>query len=421
MPSESWGKLIWSAEKMSSLKSSLGASATDESAAPNVLLFANTGWYLYNFRRSLAESLRREGYNVILASPPDDYGPKLRALGFKWLEVPMQRRSVNPARELLLLRWLSNAMLREQIHLVHSFTLKCAIYGSLAARMAGVPGRINAVAGLGYTFTRNDPKARVIRLVANTMMKIALGGKGLKLVLQNPDDFSVFQRLNVLPPERFALIPGSGVNCERFKPDLFRKRFGNLQVLLPARILWDKGVAEFVEAARIVRERGGGVDFLMAGNPDEGNPTSVPLETIREWEQQGLVRWLGHVDDMAALYGRVDVVALPSYREGLPKGLIEAGACGLPLIATNVPGCKHVVEHGVNGLLVPPQAAEPLAEAVISLRDDPDLRERLGHAARRVVLEQFDERIILKHTREIYAELLGEAARKFPVPAREAA
>lgn len=382
---------------------------------PNILLFANTGWYLYNFRRSLAESLRRDGYNVILASPPDAYGPKLQQLGYKWIAVPMQRRSVNPLRELVLLRWLVQLMRREQIDLVHSFTLKCAIYGSLAGRMAGVQGRINAVAGLGYTFTRNSIKARIIRFIATGMMRVALGGKGLKLVLQNPDDASVFRRLGVLAPDRFALIAGSGVNCDRFKPNPLHVRGQRLRVLLPARILWDKGVAEFVEAARLVRQRGGGVQFLLAGAPDEGNPTAVPKAELQAWQREGLVDWLGHVDDMATLYRSVDVVALPSYREGLPKGLIEAGACGLPLITTDVPGCKHVVEHGRNGLLVPAREAGPLADAIMQLRDDVALCEVLGREARRDVLTRFDERIVLRMTRDVYSELLEWPNRTGPL------
>lgn len=377
----------------------------------NVLLFANTGWYLYNFRRSLAESLRRDGYNVVLASPPDEYGPRLQALGFKWVAVPMQRRSVNPLRELVLLRWLVQLMQREQIDLVHSFTLKCAIYGSLAGRMAGVQGRINAVAGLGYTFTSNSIKARTIRFIANSMMRVALGGSGVKLVLQNPDDAEVFQRLGVLALDQFALIAGSGVNCDRFKPNPLHVRGDQLRVLLPARILWDKGVAEFVEAARLVRQRGGGVKFLLAGAPDAGNPTAVPEAALRGWQLEGLVEWLGHVDDMATLYRSVDVVALPSYREGLPKGLIEAGACGLPLITTDVPGCRHVVEHGRNGLLVPAREAGPLSDAIMRLRDDAALCEVLGREARRDVLARFDERIVLRQTRDVYGELLEQPNR----------
>lgn len=258
-----------------------------------VLLFANTGWYLFNFRRSLAESLRHEGYEVLLASPPDEYGPKLAALGFRWIAVPMERRSINPLRELLRLRWLKSLMHREQVQLVHSFTLKCAIYGSLAARAAGVPARINAVAGLGYTFTSNGWRPRALRLIATSMMKLAFGGQGMKLVLQNPDDEAMFRQLGTVTPKAICMIPGSGVNTDKFKPRRVAREPGPLQVLLPARILWDKGVMEFIDAARLVKSKGGNVAFLLAGSPDPGNPTSVPPAKILEWEAEGLVTCLG--------------------------------------------------------------------------------------------------------------------------------
>jgi glycosyltransferase involved in cell wall biosynthesis len=383
-----------------------GQPAQPRGNAPRVLLFANTAWYLYNFRLSLAKALRAEGYEVLLASPADAYGQRIEAEGFRWVPVPMQRRSTHPIRELLLLRWLKRLMQRERIDLVHSFTLKCAIYGSLAARMAGVPARINAVAGLGYTFTRNSPRARVIRFVASTMMRMALAGPGLRMIVQNPDDLATFERMGVLDPKHFVLIPGSGVDCEKFKPDPNKQRGNPFKVLLPARILWDKGVAEFVEAARIVKARGGGVQFLLAGSPDLGNPTSVPEDTIRGWEREGLLTWLGHVEDMPALYCSVDAVALPSYREGLPKGLIEAAACGLPLIATDVPGCKEVVQHRVNGLLVADRQSEPIADAVMSLCCDVALANTLGSAAREGALNRFDERSVLSRSLLVYQALL---------------
>lgn len=375
-----------------------------------VLLYANTAWYLYNFRRSLALSLRQEGYEVVLASPPDPYGEELRKLGFQWVPVPMVRRSVNPLRELRLLWWLKALMLREGIQLVHSFTLKCAIYGSIAGRMAGVPGRINAVAGLGFTFTRNGPKARALRLVAGTMLRMAMGGKGVRLILQNPDDLAMFQRLNLLPAEHITLIPGSGVNCERFQPSGQPPRQPGevFKVLLPARVLWDKGVAEYVQAARKVRdELGGGVEFLIAGEPDPGNPTAVPVEDIKDWQRQGLITWLGHVADMPALYRQVHAVVLPSYREGLPKGLIEAGAAGLPLVATDVPGCNQVVKHRHNGLLVPAKDAAALALAIAELRDDPLQCDAYGGAARAYVQQQFEETIVNARTKAVYRELAG--------------
>lgn len=371
-------------------------------------MFANTDWYLYNFRRSLALALRDAGHEVILLSPPGPYGAKLQALGLPWHPAPMDRRSLNPLREAALVMWLSRFMKSQGVDLVHGFTIKCAVYGSLAARLAGVPARVNAVAGMGYVFTSNDAKARVLRPVVRSLLRLALGGQGSRLILQNPDDVRLFQKAGLVDETTIRLIPGSGVDCSRFAPtDSAPQQPGTrMRVVLPARLLWDKGLAEFIDAARQLRAAGKPIDFLLAGDPDPGNPAAVPESTVRQWMDEGLVQWLGHVDDMQALFRSVDVVALPSYREGLPKGLIEAGASGLPLVTTDVPGCREVVTNNVDGLQVPVKNATALADALARLCDDPALRARLGAAARAKALAEFDERIVIERTMMVYEELV---------------
>ena len=375
--------------------------------ANKVILFANTEWYLYNFRRSFALALQQRGYEVLLISPPGAYGSKLRELGLRWEPLPMNRRSLNPLREALLLTYLWRLFRRERPSLVHGFTIKCAVYGSLAARLAGVAARVNAVAGMGYVFTSRDLKARMLRPVVRTLMRTALGGSDARLILQNPDDVAMFKGAGLVDPTRIRLIRGSGVDCSRFMPqDLAaRDQTRALRVLLAARLLWDKGLAEFVEAARQLRGEGRAIDFLVAGDPDPGNPAAVPEALIRGWHTEGVLHWLGHVDDMAALFANVDVVVLPSYREGLPKGLIEAAACALPLITTNVPGCREVVTDEVDGLIVPPRDGLALASAIGRLHDDPSMAARLGAAARAKALAQFDERIVINDTIAVYREL----------------
>lgn len=374
-----------------------------------ILLFANTEWYLYNFRRSLALALRDAGHEVLLVSPPGPYGERLRALGFRWEAAPMERRSLHPWRELVLVDWLRRLCRTERIDLVHGFTIKCAVYGSLAARLAGVPARVNAVAGMGYVFTSDDLKARMLRPLVRGLLRLALDGEGARLILQNPDDVALFASAGLVRPHTVRLIPGSGVDCLRFAPPAQDPpSLGpphRLRVVLPARLLWDKGIAEYVEASRLLQAQGRAIEFLLAGTPDPGNPAAVPEETIRGWAEQGLVRWLGHVEDMPALFRSVDVVVLPSYREGLPKGLIEAGASGMPLVTTDVPGCREVVRHGVDGLLVPARDGPSLARAIASLHDDADLRRRLGGAARVRATTEFDERKIIAATLAVYREL----------------
>ncbi len=381
-----------------------------------VVLYANTDWYLYNFRRSLALALQRTGCEVLLLSPSGPYGEKLRKLGLRWEPLPMDRRSLNPLREFALLWHLTRLFAHERPALVHSFTIKCAVYGSLAARFAGVRARINAVAGMGYVFISDELKARLLRPVVRVLLRAALDGKNARLVLQNADDVELFERAGLTEHGNIRLIRGSGVNCEQFarRNSAQSRQQGISRVLLAARLLWDKGIAEYVEAARILRAQGRSVQFLLAGTPDPGNPAAIPVKTIQGWVAEGLVDWLGHVDDMPALLATVDVVALPSYREGLPKSLIEAAACGLPLVATDVPGCREVITDGKDGLLVPVRDAVALAAAIARLLDDRELAARLGAAAREKALAEFDERIVIERTLAVYQELLGDSTQIQP-------
>ena len=386
-----------------------------------VVLFANTDWYLWNFRRTLALALRDAGHEVVLLSPPGDYGEKLRALGLRWEALPMDRRSLNPLREAALLGHLWRLLRRERPDLVHGFTIKCAVYGALASRLAGVPARVGAVTGLGYVFTSTDAKARALRLPVRGLLRFALGGRQARLILQNPDDVAMFTAAGLVDADHIRLIPGSGVDCVRFAPGDGDGGAGDgrrghgpdpdaptppLRVLVAARLLWDKGLAEYVQAARMLHAEGRRIDFLLAGDPDPGNPAAVPEATVNGWVDEGLLQWLGHVDDMPALLRSVDVAVLPSYREGLPKGLIEAAACGLPLVTTDVPGCREVVADGIDGLRVPVRDAAALAAAIARLHDDPALASRLGAAARARALAEFDEQIVIARTLAVYREVL---------------
>jgi glycosyltransferase involved in cell wall biosynthesis len=322
----------------------------------------------------------------------------------------MERRSLNPIKEAALVLWLARLVQAERVDLVHGFTIKCAVYGALAARLNGV-ARVSAVAGMGYVFSSDDLKARLLRPLVRAVMRMALGGAKARLILQNPDDVALFKQAAIVGTEQVDLIAGSGVDCQRFAPrsvDALTLRKGRFRVVLPARLLWDKGVAEYIDAARILMSRGLLMDVLLAGEPDPGNPAAVPQALLQSWVDEGLVQWLGHVDDMPGLFNSVDAVVLPSYREGLPKGLIEAGASGLALITTDVPGCREVVTHEVDGLLVPPKNAAVLADAMARLHADAPLCQRLGQAARAKALAEFDEQIVIKRTIAVYRALCPE-------------
>ncbi|SAK63884.1 glycosyltransferase family 4 protein [Caballeronia ptereochthonis] len=383
---------------------------------PKVVLFANTDWYLYNFRLSFARKLRDEGFEVVLLSPPGEYGPKLEALGFRWHPVPMARRSLNPLREAALLAWLARFLFRERPALVHAFTIKSAVYGSLASRIAGVPARVNAVAGMGYVFTSRDLKARALRPLVVCAMRLALGGRGSALILQNSDDLEFFRTSKLVDESILRLIRSSGVSLTRFqmRPDTPVDDHKPLRVLLAARLLRDKGIDEYISAARALKGENRTVEFLLAGLPDDGNPASVEKAVVESWVEAGLVKWLGHVDDMPKLLSEIDVMVLPSYREGLPKSLIEAAACGVPLVTTSAPGCREVVtRNGVDGLAVPVRDSVALADAIRLLDDDRPLGRKLGLAARNRVLQEFDERIVIDKTLSVYFELLPSRSAAF--------
>lgn len=381
-----------------------------------IVFFANTDWYLYNFRLSTATHLQANGAEVVMVSPPGDFGARFAEHGIRWEVLQMDRASLNPLREAVTVHHLTRLLRRERPQLIHNFTVKCAVYGALAARLAGVPAVVNAVAGMGYVYASNGLKARVLRPVVNALMRSTLGHGDSRLILQNPDDAAALTESGLVPPDRIRIIRSSGVNVDRFRP-VAHDDTAPLRVLLAARLLREKGVGEFVEAARMLRQRGRNVQFLLAGTPDSGNPSSFAHHEVDGWHREGLIDWLGHVDDMPALMRTVHVMALPSYyREGVPRSLIEGAASGLCLITTDLPGCREVVTgHGVDGLQVPPRDAPSLAALLMQLDDDRPLVKRLGAKARERAERHFDERLVIDRTLEVYAELLSD-----PLPVRSA-
>ena len=376
------------------------------------VLYANTDWYLYNFRLSTARRLQADGHEVVMLSPPGPFGERFAGLGFRWVTLPMDRASLNPLREAVTLRHLVRILRQEKPDLLHNFTVKCAVYGGLAARLAGVPATVNAVAGMGYVFTSNSAKARCLRPVVRALMRGTLDHRRSRLILQNPDDEAIFRQSRLVAPARIDVIRSSGVDTSRFQPTSMSGRDGRLRVLLAARLLWEKGVGEYVEAARQLKKQGRDIEFVIAGTPDPGNPRSVEHAQVQRWAEEGVITWLGHVEDMPALFATIDVMALPSYyREGVPKSLIEGAAAGLALITTDLPGCREVVtRHGVDGLVVPARNATALAILIARLDDDRELLHRLGRNARQKAVAEFDERLVIQRTVDVYERLLGQDA-----------
>ncbi|NNC89275.1 MAG: glycosyltransferase family 4 protein [Akkermansiaceae bacterium] len=379
------------------------------------LLFANTDWYLLNFRRGLLEALRESGVEVCLACPPGDYTGQLEDLGFRAVPLAFDRGSLGPVSNLRLLRDATRVVKREQPDIVHNFTPKCVLSGGAAARRHGVPC-INAVTGLGHLFIDDRPAIRAARRLARPVYRYACGGPRCRVIFQNSEDRDLFVSEKLVEESRTALIRGSGADCGRFVPPEGPRRGGPCRLLFASRLLKEKGIHELLEAAGALRSRGVEFELTVAGDPDPGNPSSMTEEEIAAATQTGLARFVGHSDDLLPLLQDADLVVLPSYREGTPKILLEAGACGKAMVATEIAGCRGVVVPGVNGELVPPRDARALAAALEKLVADPGLQQEYGRGSREIVVREFSEEIVVNRTLEVYSALLPG----FRVPSRSA-
>jgi glycosyltransferase involved in cell wall biosynthesis len=374
-----------------------------------VLMVAHWDWVLYNFRLPLARALREKGFEVIFVCPYGEYVPKLKEEGFCWIHWAIVRRSLNPVRELIAILYLASIYQREQPQIVHHFTIKPNLYGSIAAFLTGTRGVINTFEGLGFLFSEY-PLAISLRSVVLPIAKLAFKASKVWCIFLNQQDLETCLRLKLILPERAIVITSIGVDTKKFRPNhefLLNNHKHPIVVLMAARLLWDKGVREFVEAARMLKARGLQVEFWLAGKPDNGNPMCVPEEFLKKWQEEGLINWLGHRDDMPNLLQQVDIAVLPSYHEGVPRFLLEAAACGLPLVATDIEGCRVVVREGVNGFLVPPRNPTALADALERLLQDPSLRRRMGQASRHIAEVEFDERKVLAKWLALYERVLS--------------
>jgi glycosyltransferase involved in cell wall biosynthesis len=322
--------------------------------------------------------------------------------GFQWRAFPFSRYGINPFQELRTLWSLFRFYRKEKPDLVHHFTIKCVFYGSIAAQAAGISKIINSITGLGYVFITQNLKARFIRKMVKWFYPLLL--KSSQVIFQNEEDIKVFQSLGLVRQDQIHLIQGSGVSLERF--DISAAPDGIPLVVLPGRMLFAKGVSEFVEASRILQAEGVKARFILVGNIDRDDADGIPEKQISEWQNQGIIEWWGWHENIGEVFQQANIICLPSYREGLPRALIEAMACGRPLVATDVPGCRDVVEEGVNGCLVPVRDPQALADALRTLIERPDLRVAMGEASRRIVEERFSEKQVIRETLKLYGVIV---------------
>lgn len=374
---------------------------------PILLMIVNDAAFFLSHRLPIAEGARNEGYDVHVATQAGPSVAKIQSLGFTFHELKITRSGKNPLGELLSLVNIVKLCWSVRPDVLHLVTIKPVLYGGIAARLSPVKGVLAAISGLGFIFMKQGRKAALIRGVVSTLYRLALGKRNVRVVFQNPDDQQALIDLGAVTAQKSVLIKGSGVDLDLYQCD--EEPAGPVVVTLAARLLKDKGVLEFVEAAQILRGRGVEAVFQLVGDPDPGNPTSIDPAQLQTWAAGDLIQCLGYRSDIANVFRASNIVVLPSYREGLPKVLIEAAACGRAVVTTNVPGCRDAIVADVTGLLVPVRDSQSLADAIQRLVEDAALRRSMGLAGRAFAEQTFAiQQVVGKHM-EIYRTLRSQA------------
>jgi glycosyltransferase involved in cell wall biosynthesis len=373
-------------------------------AFPKVILVDNSVASFRHDRMELCYAVRDMGLDVHVAAPAGPASASLIKEGFTFHEIPMSRKGTSLWNEPATIFALFRLYSRLRPSLVHHFRLKPVLHGSLAASMAGVPAVVNTLTGLGHIFTEHSRRTALLRRLVSTGCRRAFRHRNLRVVFQNPDDRAVFINDRIVPADQTAVIKGSGVDLSVFaaspEPD------GEPVVVLASRMLWDKGIAQFVEAAEILRAEGVKATFALVGASDPGNPTAIPVEQLHLWQEKGSVQWWGLRKDMPDVLAQSHIVCLPSYREGIPRILIEAAACGRPIITTDAPGCRELVRPGENGLLVPVQDTGALVNALRTLIGNSEMRKAMGTYNRTLAMQEFDLELVISQYRNLYQDLL---------------
>ena len=367
-------------------------------AQPDRLKFvflANISWNIYNYRLPLIEALQGAGHTVLLLAPHDEYTRLLEQKGFRSTNLRMSQRGLTPLGELSTVRRIYSFYRRHKPDVVHHFTPKGVIYGSLAAKSAGVKRIVNTITGLGYVFSQEA--ASTLRLITSQLYRIGISGT--TVLFQNAEDMQRLRSIRGLGGAEFHLLAGSGINLARFHVE--PEPEGTPVVMLAARLMMEKGVQYFVDAARILKKLNVPARFVLVGSPAQDAHAALTTGTIRAWVEQGLIEWWGWRDDMENVYTQANIVCLPTYYgEGVPRTLVEATACGRAIVATDIAGCRKVVTDGENGILVPVHDAPMLAKAVLQLLRDPEQRRRMGARGREIALRDFTAR---QHIAEYFA------------------
>jgi glycosyltransferase involved in cell wall biosynthesis len=371
---------------------------------PRLLFFENNPAYFLSHRARLASELAALGYEVHIATLPGAAVQDIEASGFIHHAVSFSRRGINPIVELIVLWRVLKLYRGLKPDLVYQVTIKPVLYGTMAARWARIRAVISVISGLGFIVTGRGRLVPLLRGFVFLLYRITLRHRHERIIFQNQEDLGMFIGRGLVKPNEALVIPGTGVDTSYFTAT--EEQPGEPLVILPARMLRDKGVYEFVSAATSLRAAGLQARFQLAGGADPGNPGAISVTQLEQWNSDGYVEWLRHVTDMRSLYARCHIVCLPSYREGMPRVLLEAAASGRPVITTDVPGCRDAVLDEKTGLLVCPGNAQQLAAALRRLIDHQDLRRQMGRAGRFLVESRFSATRVIADTLDVMHTLV---------------
>jgi glycosyltransferase involved in cell wall biosynthesis len=371
---------------------------------PKLLYLVSEDWYFVSHRLPLAIAAKAEGFDVTVVTRVAEHGILIRDAGLNLIPLAFSRSGLNPFPEARSLIDIRGHYRNVRPELVHNVALKPVIYGSIAARHTHVKGTVNALMGLGWIFSSDSRKARALRPLVRTALRHALTGQGKRVIVQNKDDAELLVAHGLAPADAIRLIRGSGVDPAKYPTA--DPSPGIPLVVLPARMLVDKGVVEFMQAAAMLKSEGVVARFALVGQPDAVNPAAIAPELIESFVRAGHVEYWGWREDMPRVLSEASLVCLPSYREGLPKALLEAAASARAIVATDVPGCREIVRPGENGWLVPPRNAAALAAALKDAIARPDLRAHYGAAGRRLVEREFSLASVIEQTLAVYRELM---------------
>lgn len=368
-----------------------------------ILFIVNDPGFFISHRLAVAKGAQADGYVVHIACMPGPAVERFRMESFAFHSLPLSRSGRNPFSELGLMYAIWKLLWRVRPDVLHLVTIKPVLYGGIASRLAPVKGVVSAISGLGFVFLSKGIKASLTRRVVSGFYRVALGKKNLRTIFQNPDDRDLLLAMGGLSKSKVTMIRGSGVDLSQYAA--LPEPEGEVVVCMAARLLKDKGVLEFVEAVEILIERGVKARYQLIGDIDPGNPATVSSEQLDEWRKKGCIELLGYRTDIATLFAASHIVTLPSYREGLPKVLVEAAACGRAVVTTDVPGCRDAIDENITGLLVPVRNAEALADQLQVLIENPALRQKMGIAGRELATKAFAIEKIVEQHMDVYRQL----------------